>query len=233
MTAERPKDWVKWFSLAEWWYNTNYHTAIHETPYSIVYGQSAPTHLPYLAGDSKVEAVDRTLQAREAAIRMLKFYLQRAQNRMKQQANKHRTDRQFQVGELVYVKLQPYRQTTIAHRRCLKLFARFFGPYKILEKVGEVAYKLELPVGVRVHPVFHVSQLKKHVGPDRAQSQLPLLDDTGLIAKEPISILDRRMVKKQGQAVTEVLVQWRNTFPEDSTWEVFSLFQQNYPHFHP
>ena len=78
MTAERPKDWSKWLPLAEWWYNTNYHTTSNSTPYAIVYGQAAPTHLPYLAG----------LQAREAAIKMLKFYLQRAQNHMKQYADK-------------------------------------------------------------------------------------------------------------------------------------------------
>ena len=187
----------------------------------------------YLAGDSKVEAVDRTLQAREAVIKMLKFYLQRAQNRMKKQADKKRSDRHFQLGDLVYVKLQPYRQTTVANRQCLKLFARFFGPYQVLEKIGEVAYKLQLPPDSKIHPVFHVSQLKKHVGLAQTQSTLPLLDDVGLIAKEPISILDRRMVKKPGHAVTEVLVQWRNSFPEDSTWETFADLQQRYPAFHP
>ena len=233
MTSERPQDWSKWLSLAEWWYNTNFHTATHSTPYTIVYGQAPPNHLPYLAGSSHVEAVDRTLQAREAAIKMLKFYLQRAQNRMKQHADKHRTDRQFIVGNYVYVKLQPYRQTSVANRKCLKLSARFFGPYQILEKIGEVAYKLQLPAESRIHPVFHVSQLKSHVGPRTTPSSLPLLDDHGLIAKEPLCILDRRMVKKQGRAVTEVLIQWRNTFPEDSTWELFTTIQQKYPQFHP
>ena len=70
-----------------------------------MYGQSVPTHLPYLAGDSKVEAVDKTLQARETAIKMLKFYLQRAQNRMKQQVDRKRSNRKFIVGDLVYMKL--------------------------------------------------------------------------------------------------------------------------------
>ena len=110
-------------------------------------------------------------------------------------------------------------------RRCRGLSARFFGPYQVLEKIGEVAYKLQLPPDSKIHPVFHVSQLKKHVGLAQTQSTLPLLDDVGLIAKEPISILDRRMVKKHGHAVTEVLVQWRNSFPEDSTWETFADLQ--------
>ena len=233
MTVERPKDWSNWLPLAEWWYNTNFHSAIQSTPYTIVYGQPAPTHLPYLAGTSKVEAVDRTLQAREAAVKMLKFYLQWAQNRIKQQADKKHTDRQFNVGDLVYVKLQPYRQTTVANKRCLKLSAKFFGPYQILDKVGEVAYKLALPIGARVHPVFHVSQLKKYIGEARTQSDLPLLDETRSLIKEPVAILDRRLVKKHGKAISEVLIQWRNTFPEDSTWESFALLQQQYPDFHP
>ena len=152
---------------------------------------------------------------------------------MKQQADRKRSDRQFAVGDFVYLKLQPYRQTTVANRKCLKLSARFFGPFQVLEKVGEIAYKLALPPDAKVHPVFHVSQLKKHVGHATTQSQLPLLDDQGLLAKEPLSILDRRIVKKKGQAVTEVLVQWRNTFPEDSTWEPFATLHHQYPHFHP
>ena len=233
MTSERPRDWVNWLPLAEWWYNTSYHTAIRTTPYEVVYGQSAPTHLPYLAGNSNVDAVDRCLQTREAAIRMLKFYLQRAQNRMKQQSDKKRSDRNFEVGDLVYLKLQPYRQTTVVNRKYLKLSARYFGPYKVLEKIGAVAYKLELPTGSRIHPVFHVSQLKRHVGSTTSQSHLPLLDDAGVLVKEPISILDRRIIRKGGIAVTEVLVQWRNTFPEDATWEDFSSLRQQFPDFHP
>ena len=115
----------------------------------------------------------------------------------------------------------------------MELFTRFFRPFQVLEKVRAVAYKLALPPDAKVHPVFHVSQLKKHVGHATTQSQLPLLDDQGLLAKEPLSILDRRIVKKRGQAVTEVLVQWRNTFPEDSTWEPFATLHHQYPHFHP
>ena len=141
---------------------------------------------------------------------------------MKQQADKKRSDRQFDVGDLVYVKLQPYRQLIVVNKKCLKLSAKFFGPYYVLEKIGQVAYKLQLPDTSRIHSVFHVSQLKKHMGPVITPSPLPLLNEEGLIAKEPVRILDRRMVNRQGKAATEVLVMWKNTFPEDSTWENFA-----------
>ena len=233
MAGERPRDWAKWIPLAEWWYNTTFHSATQTTPYEVVYGQPAPVYLPYFPGDSHVDAVDRSMQAREAALKLLKFHLERAQNRMKVQADKGRSDREFQVGDLVYVKLQPYRQNSVVNRKYLKLSARYFGPYKILDRMGKVAYKLQLPFEAKVHPVFHVSQLKKHIGHEPVQQSLPLLDNAGMIAKEPLAVLDRRMVKRRGQACTEVLVQWSNTFPEDATWELLHDLQLQYPHFNP
>ena len=116
----------------------------------------------------------------------------------------------------------------MGNQKCLKLSARFFGPYKIIEKIGEIVYKLELPREAKVHPVFHVSQLKKHVELAKTQSQLPMMNEHGLLAKEPLSILDRRLVKKKGQAITEVLVQWRKTFPKYSTWENFAILQKQF-----
>ena len=77
MCGDKPKEWVKWLPLAEFWYNTNFHSAIQTTPYEVVYCQTPPIHIPYVAGESKVENVDRTLQSREEAIQMLKFHLKR------------------------------------------------------------------------------------------------------------------------------------------------------------
>ena len=233
MVHETPREWAKWISLAEWWYNTTFHSSTHTTPYEVVYGQPAPVHMPYLPSDSRVDTIDKSLQAREAAIKLMKFHLTRAGNRMKQQADKKRSDREFLVGDLVYVKLQPYRQQSVVVRFCMKLSARFFGPYKVLERIGKVAYKLDLPVGAKVHLVFHVSQLKKHVGQVLVQSELPIMDADGLIVKEPVKILDRRMVKQGNHAGTQVLVQWANAFPEDATWENLAVLQSRFLHFDP
>ena len=68
MTSDEPKDWSKWLPVAQWWYNTNHHTAAQLTPYEILYNQRPPLHLPYLPGETKNALVDRTLQRREAMI---------------------------------------------------------------------------------------------------------------------------------------------------------------------
>jgi len=145
--------------LAEWWYNTTYHTSIRATPYEIVYRQPPPAYLPYLPGDSKIELVDKSLLKREEMLKLLKFHLRRAQDRMKQFTNKHHNDRQFQIRDFVYVKLHPYRQVFVSHWVNTNLAPKFYGPFQVLDRIGPMAYQLELPVGSRIHNVFHVSQL--------------------------------------------------------------------------
>lgn len=144
-----------------------------------------------------------------------------------------RSDRSFQVGDWVYLKLQPYRQHSLRKLINQKLSPKFFGPFLVKAKVGTVAYTLQLSTESRIHPTFHVSQLKRHVGKQPVQSTLPLEGHDGMIPKEPIRILNCRMVKRDNQVVTEVLVEWVNTFPKDATWEVLHELQQWYPAFDP
>ena len=84
---------------------------------------------------------------------------------MKHQADKNRRERTFAVGDEVFLRLQPYIQTSVARRANHKLSFKFFGPYRVVERVGAVAYKLDLPATRHVHLVFHVSQLKPCIGP--------------------------------------------------------------------
>jgi hypothetical protein len=87
-----------------------------------------------------------------------------AQNRQKISAERHRIECRFEVGDLVFLRLQPYRQSSLKKSRAKKLKPRFYGPYRIMRRVGEVTYELELLEGRKIHNVFHVSCLKKVVG---------------------------------------------------------------------
>jgi len=121
MTGEKPQKWSLWILLTELQYNSNWHSVIGVPPYEVVYGQPPSLHIPYVARDSAVEAVDKSLKVREERIEMLKYRLNRAEQKMKKQADKHRNNRQFEIGAWLYVKLQLYRQHSIALRRNQKL----------------------------------------------------------------------------------------------------------------
>jgi translation initiation factor IF-1 len=141
-----------------------------------------------------VEAVDQYLTQREDMFKLIRSNLLQAQNRMTQQANKKRSEMMFSEGDLVYLKLQPYRQKSVHRRPSYKLSAKYYGPYTIIKKIGTVAYKLQLPATAVIHLVFHVSQLKQHVGNHVVQSDLPMVSAQPLL--QPQKIVERRMVKK-------------------------------------
>lgn len=90
-------------------------------------------------------------------ITALRKKLLKAQESMKQFADAHRREVNFQVGDWVMVKLRPHRQVTATGAPYSKLAKRFFGPFQVLEKIGKVAYNLKLPDNSRIHPVFHCS----------------------------------------------------------------------------
>ncbi|XP_076921524.1 uncharacterized protein LOC143582964 [Bidens hawaiensis] len=113
MVFERPNTWFSWLALAEWWYNTNYHLALGMTLFQAIYGFPPPLHIPYIPHDTKVAAVDVLIQERHRVTGLLKQSLHKARNRMKQFANRNRSERSFEVGSWVFLKIQPYCQQTV------------------------------------------------------------------------------------------------------------------------
>ncbi|GJR90561.1 retrotransposable element Tf2 [Tanacetum coccineum] len=192
---------------------------------------NTPIYIPYVPGDCKVETVDRTLQAREEMVNLLKFHLKRSQDRMKNQANKHRTDRQFEVGDWVYLKLQPHRQVSIRQGHQHKLSPKYYGPFRIEERIGEVAYKLQLPDHSQIHSVFHISQHKKCHGKDHHMGILPQLREDGLLEYKPMAILERSLGKQNNRPVMFVLTQWTNRPIEEATWEIYADLIARFPGF--
>ena len=126
--------------------------------------------------------MENLLQQREWTLVTLKDNLARAQNHMNQLADQHQSKRSFVVDELVLIWLQPYKHTCLKVQSHKKLVPKFYGPYQILQCIVAVAYKLALPTSSKIHPVFHVSCLKKVVGPNcQVQSTLPELTEEGSI----------------------------------------------------
>jgi hypothetical protein len=154
-------------------------------------------------------------------MKQLKVNLARSVNRMKQIADKKRRDVSFDVGDLVLLKLHPYHQHTIFKREYQKLASRFYGPYEILEKIGPVAYKLHLPAESRIHPIFHVSMLKRYntnTDVNDHSTEIPSFNDDGEVLLTPQAVIDHRWIKQGAQIVEESLVHWKYLPVEEATW---------------
>ncbi|KAL8116538.1 hypothetical protein AgCh_022890 [Apium graveolens] len=136
MTSQTPKNWATWLVAAEWWYNTTFHTILNTSPYQVVYGVR-PRHIALVDRVcTNLSSLEDMLIDKQQQWTLLKELLEKAQLRMKSFADNKRSKRVFEVGDLVYLKLQPYRQVTVVIKKNFKLSVRYFGTYKILEKIG-------------------------------------------------------------------------------------------------
>lgn len=149
---------------------------------------------------------------------------------MKQLADAKRRDVKFDIGDWVLLRIQPYRQKTLFRRSSQKLSHRYYGPFQIEAKHGEVAYRLALPEGTRIHPVFHVSLLKPWVGegePD--MGTLPPLRNNEALKLQPAMILEVRWRNKGDKKVADILVQWEGFNAADATWEEYDQIEASFP----
>lgn len=170
------------------------------------------------------------LEGRAAHIAFLKEHLAAAQTRMKHQADRQRTDRVFQVSEQVLLKLQPYAQTSVVNRSYPKLAYKYFGPFRVLERIESVAYRLELPPAGLVRPVFHISQLKPFT-PDYTPvfSDITKLVDLSATTLEPAKILQKRLVKKGSKTIPQVPVKWTKLPESSATWKDYYVVKHRFP----
>ncbi|KAH9313298.1 hypothetical protein KI387_028333, partial [Taxus chinensis] len=218
--------WIKWLHLADFCYNTTHHMSIGMSSFKALYGYDANSFIDVMMTDNRVPSAQELVQQSMDIVKSLKENLHHAQNRQKLYVDKHRRERTFDVDDWVFLRLQPYRQSTLKQSGKEKLKPRFYGPYKVTKRIGEVAYELELPGDGKIHNVFHVSCIKKALGQNVVPSlELPLSDEEGKLILIPETIMETRERNLRKRVIKEYLVKWKDLPLEDATWENASILE--------
>ncbi|XP_021980348.1 uncharacterized protein LOC110876485 [Helianthus annuus] len=186
-------------------------------PYELLYGRKCRTPVCWGEVGQRELAPSDLIAAANEKIELIRTRLKAAQDRQKAYADKRRRPIEFQVGDLVLLKVSPWKGI-IRFRKRGKLGPRYIGPFKIVARVGNVAYRLELPPTLDgIHNTFHVSQLRKCLADDTALVPFDDIElDEGLNdVEKPIAIKDFKVKNLRNKTVRQVLVQWfmgRNLF---------------------
>ncbi|XP_042032774.1 uncharacterized protein LOC121779504 [Salvia splendens] len=231
-TADRPTKWANFLPWAELALNCFHHEGLGTSPFRALYGREPPALIAVQPSAARTDPeVADLIQQRGALLVDLRRNLEGAQQRMRDTANRHRRDVQFAVGDKVLLKLQQYRQHSVARPLSAKLSRRFYGPFVITERIGPVAYRLQLPQGARIHDVFHVSLLKPFIegAPSVAIADLPADFVEGRVVVKPLRILDRRIALQGGSPVDQILVEWPGSGVEGATWEPLAQLSNRFP----
>ena len=133
---------------------------------------------------------------------------------------------------MVFLKVAPWKRV-IWFRKRGKLNPRYIGPFRIIERIGPVAYRLELPSELsRIHNVFHVSMLRKYVSdPSHILEALPFeLNEDLSFEVQPVGIVDQRIKELRNKAIPMVKVLWRSDTIEETTWKTEAFIRKYYPY---
>jgi hypothetical protein len=226
-TGDRPRQWLRWLPWAEYVYNTAYQSSLRETPFRVVYGRDPPSIRSYEPGETRVDAVARNMEEREAFLADVRYRLEQAQAVQKRHYDKQHRPVTYAVGDWALLRLRQRAPSSLPQQTSGKLKPRFLGPYRVIELINNVAVRLELPPQARIHDVFHVGTLKKFVGaPPSAPPPLPDIHH-GAIVPEPARVERARLAR----GVQQVLVQWRGEPDTSATWEDLDKFRATYPDF--
>ncbi|GKC34707.1 putative reverse transcriptase domain-containing protein [Tanacetum coccineum] len=187
--------WVRHLPLVEFSYNNSYHASIKAAPFEALYGRKCRSPVCWAeVGQVQLTGPEMVQETTEKVIQ-IKQRMQAAHDRQKSYADLKRKPMEFQVGDIVMLKVSPWKGVVRFGKRG-KLNPRYVGPFKVLEKIGTVAYKLELPQELsRVHNTFHVSNLKKCYSDEPLAVPLEGLhvDDKLRFVEEPVEIMDQEV----------------------------------------
>jgi len=227
LTGDRPRNWLEWLPWAEFCYNSSYQQSLKTSPFHVVYGRHPPSIHSYEHGDARLPAVEQAMRDRDEFLAEVRDRLEQAQQHYKAVYDRRHRPVEFSPGQWVWLRLLHRLTASLSVRGRGKLGPRFFGPYQVLERVGDVAYKLALPVGSRIHDVFHVGLLKPfHGEPPVVVPDLPPLQH-GRAVPQPAAVLKRRLARGQH----ELLVQWKGAPSEEASWVSLEEFQRLFPKF--
>jgi hypothetical protein len=172
-----------------------------------------------------VAAVDKQLQDRDEFLREIKARLVQAQVTMKNVRDKTRRDVEYAVNDWVWVCLLQRTAVGITTASHSKLGPKFYGPFKMLQRIGSVSYKLELPPKAGIHDVFHISLLKKFEGaPPTLVVSLSAIHH-GCVLPTP----EKKLKAWMNMGVWEILVQWTGRFTTNASWEQLEEFKIRFP----
>ena len=224
-------NWEDYLHLVEFTYNNSYQSTIGMAPFEALYGK------PCLSPVCWVEAGERSIlgpeyiQETKEKIELIRRRMTAAQDRQKKFADMRRRQVEYEVGNFVFIKISPMKNV-LRFGKQGKLTPRYIGPYKILERIGPLAYKLELPENMQgIHDVFHVSQLRRWVHDKAEILETPTqvqINPNLIYEKDPVGILAKDVKKLRNKSLKLVKVQW-SLDPSDCTWELEDKVRMNYP----
>ncbi|GJR32486.1 putative reverse transcriptase domain-containing protein [Tanacetum coccineum] len=211
---------------------TSYHASIKASPFEALYGRKCRSPICWAeVGDVQLTGPEIIHETTEKIVQ-IRQCLQAARDRQRSYANVRRKPLEFQVGDRVMLKVSP-RKGVIRFGKQGKLNPRYIGPFKILERIGLVAYKLELPEELsNVHSTFHISNLKKCLSDESLV--IPMkelrLDDKLNFVEEPVEIMDREVKQLKQSRIPIIKVRWNSKRGPEFTWEREDQIRAKYPH---
>ena len=223
--------WEAHLPLVEFAYNNSFQATIGMAPYEALYGRKcrSPVHWDEV-GERKLVGPE-ILQQTQDVVAKIRERIKTAQDRQKSYADNRRKKLEFAVGDKVFLKIAPLKGI-MRFRKKGKLSPRFIGPFEVLERVGDLAYRLALPPNLSsVHNVFHVSMLRKYVFyPSHVLSYDPLEIREDLTYEEqPERILQREEKVLQRKIIAFVKILWKNHSLREATWEREEKMKAKYP----
>ncbi|CAN4085289.1 unnamed protein product [Withania somnifera] len=203
--------WDQHLPLAEFAYNNSYHSGIEMEPFEALYGRWCRSPIGWFNGFEAKFKSTNLLHDSLDQVRLIRDRPRVAQSRKKSYVDRRLRALEFGVGDKVFMWVSPMHGV-MRFGRCGKLSPGYIGPYEILERVGDVAYKLALPPILSiVHPVFHVSMLRRYM-PDEShviQEDSVRLDENLSFIEKPVKILAKEVRKLRSMEIPVGKVKWK------------------------